>query len=305
MNNNLHLAHNNQNDEFYTQIADIERELRYYKEHFNNKVVLCNCDDPEWSNFWKFFHLNFSFLGLKTLITTHYHPTEPTYMMLYEGNCDSDLSCGKIIKLRQNGDFRSDECVELLKQADIVVTNPPFSIAREYYIPLLFQHNKSFLIIGDLNWITYRYVFPLLKDNRMWFGYNSVKQFKQPDGSIKTFGNKLWFTNLDIKKRHEEIDLIKSYNSDAFPKYDNYEAIEVSRVLDIPNDYDGVMGVPITFMTQYNPNQFEIVGMAAGNTRATGFNFSVPYTPHPNDRGGCGVVNGLRKYARLLIKHRR
>lgn len=160
------------------------------------------------------------------------------------------------------GDFRSSECITLLKQADIVVTNPPFSIAREYFVPLLMKYNKSFLIIGDLNWITYKNIFPLLKENKIWTGYTHITSFLQPDGTIKKFGNKLWFTNLDIQKRHEPLVLYKNYNPEDYPKYDNYGAINVDKVKDIPKDYDGVMGVPITFMDKYNPKQFEIVGIS-------------------------------------------
>ena len=165
-----------------------------------------------------------------------------------------------ITNLEGNGDFRSAECIELLKESDIVVTNPPFSIAREFYIPTLIQYNKKFLVIGDLNWITYKNFFSYLQNNTLWLGYNSVKEFRQPDNSIKKFGNKLWFTNLDIQKRHEELILNRKYDPNEYPKYDNYDAIEVSKVADIPLDYDGVMGVPITFMSSYNPDQFEILG---------------------------------------------
>jgi len=256
----LNKAKDVKNDEFYTQIADIERELKYYKKHFKGAVVFCNCDDPEWSNFWRYFHLNFEFLGLKKLISTHYDVNVPTYKMEYEGGNDADTTVGTITPLKQNGDFRSPECIELLQEADIVVTNPPFSIAREHYIPILMEYNKKFVVIGDLNWITYSDFFQYLKENVLWLGYNPVKEFRQPDGTMKKFGNKLWFTNLDIQKRHESIDLIEKYTPEKYPKYDNYDAIEVKKVLDIPEDYDGVMGVPITFMSYYNPDQFEILG---------------------------------------------
>lgn len=264
-NDNLHKAKEAKNDEFYTQIGDIEKELKHYKEHFKGKTVFCNCDDPEWSNFWKYFHLNFGLLGLKKLVTTHYDANEPTYKMEYEGGNDSDTTIGKITPLRQNGDFRSPECIELLQKADIVVTNPPFSLAREYIACLMEQH-KGFLIIGDMNWITYKEVFPLLKDDRIWLGNCAVKEFIQPDGTIKKFGNKLWFTNLDIKKRHEKLILYKKYSPEEFPKYDNYDAINVDKVSDIPCDYDGNMGVPITFLSSYNPEQFEIVGLLQSST---------------------------------------
>jgi len=259
-NANLHKAKDAKNDEFYTQLTDVSKELMHYKQHFKDKIVLCNCDDPTWSAFWKYFHLNFSALGLKKLISTHYDKNEPTYKMEYTGGDDNDIEVGVKTPLEGNGDFRNQECLDLLDEADIVVTNPPFSIAREFYIPLLFEHNKKFLIIGDLNWVSYKGIFPLLKDDVMWLGYNNVPSFVQPDGTIKKFGNKLWFTNLDHEKRHEKLILWKKYSSEDYPKYDNYDAIEVSKVSDIPCDYDGNMGVPITFLSSYNPEQFEIVG---------------------------------------------
>ena len=259
-NSNLHKAKNAKNDEFYTQLTDVEKELMHYKEHFKDKVVFCNCDDPTWSAFWEYFHKKFDFLGLKKLIATHYDKTEPTYKMEYEGGNDNNVEAGANTPLEENGDFRSAECIELLKESDIIVTNPPFSIAREYYIPLLYEYNKNFLIIGDLNWINYKHIFPLLRDNKMWLGCTSVKEFKQPDGTMKKFGNKLWFTNLDHKKRHEKLVLWKTYNPDDYPVYVNCDAINVDKVSNIPVDYDGVMGVPISFMNVYNPDQFEIVG---------------------------------------------
>ena len=257
-NTSLHKAKDAKNDEFYTQLTDVSKELMHYKEHFKDKIVLCNCDDPTWSAFWKYFHLNFSELGLKKLISTHYDKNEPTYKMEYIGGDDNDIEVGVKTPLEGNGDFRNQECIDLLKEADIVVTNPPFSIAREFYIPQLVQYNKKFLIVGDLNWITYKCVFPLLKNSSMWLGYNNIHEFVQPDGSTKKFGNKLWFTNLNIKKRHEKVILWKNYSEKEYPTYDNYDAIEVSKVSDIPVDYDGVMGVPITFLSSYDPEQFDI-----------------------------------------------
>ena len=260
-NANLHKAKNAKNDEFYTQLTDVEKELMHYKEHFKDKVVFCNCDDPTWSAFWKYFHLNFDHLGLKKLVSTHYDRTEPTYKMEYEGGDDDNIEAGVKIPLEGNGDFRNAECIELLKESDIVVTNPPFSIAREDYIPQLFEYNKAFLIIGDLNWVTYKSIFPLLKDNKMWFGYNTVKEFIQPNGEVKKFGNKLWYTNLDHKKRHEKLIFWKGYTPEEYPMYDNYDAINIDKVANIPVDYDGVMGVPITFLDKYNPEQFKIIGL--------------------------------------------
>lgn len=269
-NDNLHKAKDAKNDEFYTRIEDVAEELRHYKKHFAGKVVFCNCDDPTWSAFWRYFHLNFAELGLKKLISTHYDRTEPTYKMEYEGGDDNNVEVGVKTPLEGNGDFRNKECLDLLDECDIVVTNPPFSLARAY-VQYLREHNKQFVIIGDLNWITYKEIFPMLKDNEIWLGYSSVKEFMQPDGTIKKFGNKLWYTNLDIQKRHEKLILWQRYYDDdgnplpdaeeRYPHYDNYDAINVDKVADIPVDYHGVMGVPITFLDKYNPEQFEIIGL--------------------------------------------
>ena len=274
-NDNLHKAKDAKNDEFYTRIEDVAEELRHYKKHFAGKVVFCNCDDPTWSAFWRYFHLNFAELGLKKLISTHYDRTEPTYKMEYEGGDDNNVEVGVKTPLEGNGDFRNKECLDLLDECDIVVTNPPFSLARAY-VQYLREHNKQFVIIGDLNWITYKEIFPMLKDNEVWLGYSSVKEFTQPDGTIKKFGNKLWYTNLDIQKRHEKLILWQRYYDDdgnplpdaeeRYPHYDNYDAFNVDRVADIPVDYKDVMGVPITFLDKYNPEQFEIVGMLQSST---------------------------------------
>ena len=259
-NANLHKAKNEKNDEFYTQLTDVANELKHYRQHFAGKTVFCNCDDPTWSAFWKYFHLNFSVLGLKKLVSTHYDRNEPTYKMEYEGGDDNNIEAGVKTPLEGNGDFRNQECLDLLDECDIVVTNPPFSIALEFYVPLLVKHKKQFLIIGDLNWIPKAYVFPLIVKNQMWLGYNNVKEFLQPDGNIAKFGNKLWFTNLDHKKRHERLVLWKNYTPEGYPTYINYDAININEVGDIPVDYDGLMSVPITFLSTYNPEQFEIVG---------------------------------------------
>ena len=202
--------------------------------------------------------------------------------------------------LRQNGDFRSPECIELLEQADVIVTNPPFSIAREYYIPQLFEYNKQFLIIGDLNWITYKNIFPLLKDNKMWLGYNTVKAFIQPDGSLKKFGNKLWFTNLDIKKRHEEIILYKNYSSNEYPTFDELpNIINVDKITDIPIDYNGMIAVPISFLDKYNPDQFEIIDALNRYTILDywGVNESVK-----ERHSHCCNINGQAKYYRIVVR---
>ena len=257
------------NDEFYTRMEDIAKELSNYKKHFKDKVIFCNCDDPEWSNFWIFLHQNFSDYGLKKLIATHYNADgSSSYVMEYTGGNDLDPKDWHQKQLQGNGDFSSDECIELLKEADIIATNPPFSIAREKFIPLLYEYNKKFIIVGDINWITYKRIFPLFKENKIWLGYNYLKEFIQPDGTTAKFGNKLWLTNLDIPKRHESLlsTLTKEYanHPELYLKYDNYDAINVDKVKDIPYDYDGVMGVPITFLDKYNPEEFDIVSFRKG-----------------------------------------
>lgn len=270
-NDNLHKAKDAKNDEFYTRIEDVAEELRHYKKHFAGKVVFCNCDDPTRSAFWRYFHLNFAELGLKKLISTHYDRTEPTYKMEYEGGDDNDVEVGVKTPLEGNGDFRSKECLDLLDECDIVVTNPPWSMFREY-VSLLVEHKKQFVIIGNKNSITYKEFFPLLKDNHVWIGYMSPSEFDTPSGMTKKVaGLGRWFTNLDIQKRHEKLILWQLYYDDdrnplpdakeRYPHYDNYDAINVGKVADIPIDYQGVMGVPITFLDKYNPEQFEIVGL--------------------------------------------
>ena len=263
-NTSLHTARKVKNDEFYTRLEDINEEMNHYEDKFRGKVVFCNCDDPKWSNFWKYFHLNFSVLGLKKLISTHYDKNEPTYKMEYTGGNDNDIEVGVKTPLEGNGDFRNKECLDLLDECDIVVTNPPFSLFRTY-VATLMEHNKKFLIIGNKNAITYKEFFPLLKENKVWLGCTNVKEFLQPDGSIKKFGNIGWFTNLDVAKRHEKLILRKHYTPEEYPKYDNYDAINIDKVADIPCDYDGVMGVPITFLDKYNPEQFEIVAFRKGD----------------------------------------
>ena len=254
---------------------------------FKGKTVFCNCDDPTWSAFWKYFHLNFEVLGLKKLISTHYDKDEPTYKMVYEGGDDNNIEVGVKTPLQGNGDFRNQECVELLKESDIVVTNPPFSLFREY-IAQLMEYGKKFLIIGTQNAISYGDIFPLLKSNKIWLGNHSghtwfgvPKDYEIPENYLnedrkkmrsngymiddngviwRNIGNICWFTNLDHKKRHEKIVLWKTYTPEEYPTYDNYEAINVNKTVEIPSDYDGVMGVPISFLDKYNPNQFEIIG---------------------------------------------
>lgn len=290
-NTNLHQALKQKKDEFYTQLCDIENELCHYREHFKGKTVLCNCDDPRVSNFSVYFVLNFKALGLKRLITTCYKNNEPDIFSLNECEravyavYDGTPECNSIENAKQipykefeysDGDFRSAECVELLKQADIVVTNPPFSIFREY-IAQLFKYDKKFLIIGNQNAITYKEVFPMIKENKMWLGFgfkggaghfmsnyeDTATAGDHRKGMIRVSGV-TWFTNLDISKRHEDIILYKHYSPELYPKYDNYDAINIDKTSDIPVDYDGVMGVPITFLDKYNPEQFEIVEFRKG-----------------------------------------
>ena len=291
----LHAAKATKQDEFYTQLSDIEKELRHYTKHFENKTVLCNCDDPKVSNFFHYFSHNFEKLKLKKLITTCYkncdadlfskHTEEGGLYLEYDGDKDGnrvpDPDEIGVHKLRGDGDFRSEECIKLLKQADIVVTNPPFSLFREY-VEQLVKYEKKFLIIGNQNAITYKYVFKLFKENRIWFGasiHSGDREFGVPDHyplnaagtRVDKDGNKFirvkgvrWFTNLDYEERHEDLVLYATYAPEKNPKYDNYDAIEVSKTKEIPMDYDGAMGVPITFLDKYNPEQFEILGWTRG-----------------------------------------
>lgn len=258
-NSSLHAAKRAKNDEFYTRLTDIEKELLHYKPHFKGKVVFCNCDDPDWSGFWKFFTAKFHQLGLAKVMATHYDRGVPSYKIEYDGV--GDPKDAKKTPLLGDGDFRSEECIELLREADIVVTNPPFSLFREY-VGQLVEYEKQFLIIGNNNAITYKEIFKHIKENRLWLGVSPRSmQFRQPDGSLKDV-NACWFTNLPHHRRNEELILFRTYagNEHNYPKYDNYDAIEVSKVVDIPCDYEGVMGVPITFLDKYNPEQFEILG---------------------------------------------
>ena len=297
-NENLRLARQVKNDEFYTQLSDVEKELKHYKEHFKDRIVFCNCDNPEWSAFWKYFHLNFNHLGLKKLISTHYvkevnaentlfniNPDAFSYKMEYVGENDEDISVGVKTKLKGNGDFRSSECVELLKECDIVVTNPPFSMFREYVAQLM-EYEKKFLILGNQNAVTHKDIFPLIRDNKLWYGY-SVRSggldFRIPD-DYEEYGKNVfirdghhfiflpgirWFTNLAHSLRHEKLILYKTYNPEEYPTYDNYNAINVDKTSDIPSDYEGVMGVPITFLDKYNPEQFEIIELGNGRDNFT------------------------------------
>lgn len=302
-NSNLHQAKRAKNDEFYTQLTDIEKEMVHYRPHFKGKVIFCNCDDARESNFFKYFANNFELLGIRKLITTGYKENGHGVVLEYEGDKNGNLIVDpseiKVTELRGNGDFRSDECVEYLKQADIIITNPPFSLFREY-VALMMEYEKKFIIIGNQNAITYKEIFPLIKENKLWLGNRSGDMaFKVPpyyeeretrfwidkDGQKwRSLGNVCWFTNIPHKKRNLPMDFYKTYNEKDFPKYDNYDAIEVSKVSDIPMDYYGVMGVPITFLDKYCPAQFEIVAFRKGND------------------GKDLCVNGKCPYFRLLIR---
>ena len=300
-NKNLNTAKKAKNDEFWTLMPDIEKEVSQYKDQFEDKVIYCNCDDYRWSNFYKYFKDHFKEYKLKRLIASCLTGEYASY----DGNVETT---GKL----QNGDFRKEESIELLKQADIVVTNPPFSLFREYVAQLI-KYKKKFLIIGNQNAIAYKEIFPLIKDNKIWLGYRSSsgggwfttpKEYEQlvrsgkekatwkdDNGTFLVNCPEVWFTNIPHNKRNEKLILIAKYDSKKYPKYDNYDAIEVGKVADIPKDYNGVMGVPISFLDKYNPSQFEIIGQMA-NTNITETNFGYPF------------VNGKKKYARILIKRK-
>lgn len=352
-------------DEFYTQLSDIEGEVRHYKDQFRGKIVLCNCDDPYESNFFKYFSMNFNFLGLRKLIATCFadssiageqlslidvnaledqnvvakHPYKIEITEVVDENGDGAIDLSDVEYLLKNkknvltllqgsGDFRSSECIGLLKEADIIVTNPPFSLFREY-VAQLFHYNKLFIIIGNKNAITYKEIFRLIKENRIWTGYrgfsggmwfyvseNYDDYDKVVDGQKLKNVPSIWFTNLDTSKRHENMTLYKQYTPDEYPHYDNYDAIEVSKTSDIPYDYEGAMGVPITFLDKYNPAQFEILGMCE-NMDLYGLKTRVYSGKECKDRyfelfgkrgvydlNAAGVINGRKVYQRLLIKRK-
>ena len=341
LNKNLHKASLAKKDEFYTQPSDIEKELKHYKDQLRGKVVYCNCDDPFESNFFKYFAANFNALGLKKLITTSYvkSPIVGGQLPLFEveglkpkgkepfkieinevsdTNADGAVSLADVewllkhdanatTSLKGDGDFRSDECVELLKEADIVITNPPFSLFSEYVAQLM-EYNKKFLILGNQNAIIYKGIFKFIKENKLWLGYDNggTKWFQVPadynmptesrikiENNVKFFsmGSVMWFTNLDTTKRHEKLILYKKYTPKEYLKYDNYDAIEVPKVYEIPMDYDGVMGVPITFLDKYDPEQFEIIGSNRGVDQ------------DPDGVYGRGsYLNSKETYKRLFIR---
>jgi hypothetical protein len=324
-NNSLNLARAEKKDEFYTQLEDIEKELIHYKSHFKDKTVFCNCDDPEESNFWRYFEMNFERLGLKKLISTHYHESKSTYKQEMFVDETGERRIRKI-SLVQNGDFRSQESVAMLQESDICVTNPPFSLFREF-IAQLVDMDKKFLVIGSINAVTTKEIFPLIKDKKLWIGQSirsGDREFRVPDDyplqaagyRVDKQGKKYirvkgvrWFTNMDYKERHIDIALYCKYHDDPskYPTYENFNAINVGKVKDIPIDYFGVMGVPITFLDKYSPDQFEIVMLANGNARTNvplDILNQVSYRKHPKDKGGVGIINGERVYARILIRRK-
>ena len=352
-NSNLHDSSRNKQDEFYTNLQLVEDELKHYRAHFKGKRVLCNCDDPYESNFFKYFAMSFNSLGLKSLTATCYATSPVVYTQLDlfgEGmtvgrkerkgtqrgkqpykivinevtdvNGDGRIDLADVewliknkknvlTKLKGDGDFRSPECVALLDEVDVVVTNPPFSLFREY-MALLMEHGKQFLIVGNMNAAIYSEVFPLIKGNKVWLGNKSGHfWFKVPDSyeekatdfkidengqKWRRMGNICWFTNLDIEKRHEEMTLFRHYSPEEYPTYDNYDAIEVSKTADIPCDWDGMMCVPITFMSQYNPDQFEILGCTYSYGRPEGVPEDVDMQP---------IINGKVIFKRIIIRRKR
>lgn len=296
-NDNLHSALKKKNDEFFTFYADIEAECDHYKNFFKDKIIYLNCDDED-SNFWKYFFDHFIEFKIKELWATHLDTAQSYLLKTIDGI--------NIIKenLIGNGDYNSEECLKLLTQCDIVITNPPFSKSKEF-ISLIVDYNKYFLVIGNENAFSSTLIFPLLKDEKIWTGFNKVKKFFTPENEIQSFGNILWFTNIPINKDIPLINCTKTYNPSLYLRYDNFDAINVDAIDDIPKDYKGIMGVPISYVGKHNPQQFEILGLAAGNTKNNHLNFSVPYTPHKLDRGGCGVVNDTtRKYTRVFIRRK-
>lgn len=325
-NSNLHIAKGAKNDEFYTQYETIEDELKHYKKHFEGKVIYCNCDDPRWSNFFKYFVDNFHELKLKRLIASCYvdqsynlftinEEREPAVWAYYDGwlvdGRVPDASEIEVMKLKGDGDFRSDESIELLRQADIVVTNPPFSLFRDF-VPTLIKYNKKLIVLGTTNATTYKDIFPLIKNNELWSGasFNKTIDFEVPDHydtskAINKDGKEIikvpaisWWTNLDYKISYSDIETTSTYkdNEDKYPKYDNYDAINVDKVAEIPKDYDGVMGVPITFIEKWNPEQFEVLG----TTKSWDNN---KYKSYPGI--DAPIVNGEPLYARILIQNKR
>ena len=339
-NKKMQQAKADKNDEFYTEYSTISDEMGHYREQFEGKTVYCNCDDPTWSNFWKYFHTNFGSLKLKKLISTHYQKdTEPSYAIIYEGGDDFNLDAGRIVEIRGNvavedgkevfysaGDFRSEACMKLMEEADIISTNPPFSLFR-IYVSMLVSSGKKFIILGNQNASTTKEIFPLIKDNKIWYGasiHSGGVDFRMPDDYEEYSSNVFmkeghhcinlagirWFTNMDVKYRHDglwhkngKFDQSQAHcyyegNENCYPKYDNYDAIEVGRTKDIPIDYEGIMGVPITYLDKFNPDEFEILGASeqCGKGFSNGLWSVSSRVAHP-------LVNGKKIYSRLFIRN--
>ena len=316
-NDSLNKAKKVKNDEFYTLYTDVAKELAHYQQHFKNKVIYCNCDNPEKSAFWRYFHINFSAMGLKKLIATYMGT--PTYKMEYTGGNDNDITVGLRTPLKGDGDFRSQECLDILKESDIVVTNPPFSLFRKYVV-LLVEHNKKFILIGNINAVSYKEIFPLIKEGKLWAGYsfNKAMLFEVDEGYTydKKATDKIadgkkyarvpviaWYTNLDINRQHEDLILTKNYtgNEINYPKYDHCDVINVSRVSDIPKDYFGIMGVPITFLGSWSSDQFEIIDLLNRYSiyDSQGINDYIK----ENHLHSCNI-DGKATYARILIRRK-
>ena len=326
-----------------TQLEDINAEMVHYEEQFKDQTVLMNCDDPTWSNFWKYFHMEFERLGLKKIIATHYEYGDvSTYKMEYEGGNDEDFEAGVRTELTQNGDFRSPECVELLKEATLVVTNPPFSLFRQY-LSLLIEYNKKFIIIGNVNALTYKEVFPLVMENKLWLGasiHSGDRKFYVPDDyplnasgcGVDSTGRRFirvkgvrWYTNLDYSARHEELETAYLYSKkeelypELYPKYDNLDAINVDKTSEIPMDYEGIMGVPITFLDKYNPEQFEILGQGRDMDLPTKVGMRAEFLSDYFAQGGTGSMKpghpdlgyydeagmAIVPYRRIIIKNKK
>lgn len=323
-NANLHKAKAEKNDEFYTRLEDIEAEMKNYRDQFKDKVVLCNADDPEWSNFFRYFAINFTFLGLKKLISTHYEPNGKSYALIVDRNLDVNgdgtinIKDAVRVELEGNGDFRSEECIAFLKEADIVASNPPFSIFREY-VELLMQHKKKFIIIGNKNAITYKEVFKYIKANKLWIGMAPLGKdwlfsvpnekdfikgkkegsaYRVVDGKVYGRAQACWFCNLPHSKRNTPIDLVGNvYSPEKYPKYDNYDAIEVAKVSEIPDGYTGAMGVPISFLDKLCPKQFEILG--ATESEGTGVSNGLWDATSGVKQA---TIDGVKVYKRIFIK---
>lgn len=317
-NSNLHDSKNAKADEFYTPLTMIENELKHYRNHFKGKTVLCNCDDPRVSNFFRYFVMFFDVLELKKVIATCYknddadlfsqEATEKAVYLEYDGSIkytgEEDFAKIPCKELKGNGDFRSKECIAFIEEADIVVTNPPFSLFKEF-IPFLYKYNKKFLVIGNINSSTFTEIFPLIQTNKLWLGYNSGHfWFQVPDyyeekktdfkieGGIKyrRMGNICWYTNLEIDRKNELLETGKRYSESEYQKYDNFDALHISEVTNIPMDYEGIMGVPITFLTKYNPAQYKIIGKLDGGSENNKWDLAKP------------ILNGAAKYKRLAIQ---